>query len=441
MTVGIIGAGISGLTVAYELQKRGIDYHIWEADSQPGGYMKSRWETGANGNRYLRELGPNSLLGDSKLLLWLDELGLTPKLTFSNPVSKARYIFRNGAYRKLPSGPLSLLFGNFFSWSTKLAIFRERNNRTTSPPGETLAQFFRRRFSGELVDYSLGPFVAGIYAGSPENLLVSETFPSLLQYEKEFGSVLKGFIKNQSAGERRQSFSFKDGMQMLPDALAEKLTNLSLNTSVNNIEKTAQGWQVITTSGNYEVDTLVLSTSTEAAAKLVATSYPKFAHTLRQISYPPMTAVHSAFKRSDVTHPLDGFGGLNPQTEHQFTSGHIWSSSVFDGRCPDDEVLLTTMVGGSAGASNARLPDDVLIENVQRELETSFGVKTKNPTFRAIQRWEKAIPQYDSAIVAVKEPIKAVESDRLFVCANWYGGVSLSDCIGKARKLANELGS
>ena len=106
MTIGIIGAGISGLTLAYELQKRGIDYYIWEAADQAGGYIQSRREV-AEGKSYLRELGPNSLLGDADLLLWLDELGLTPDLTFSKPVSKARYIFRNGAYRQLPSGPPS----------------------------------------------------------------------------------------------------------------------------------------------------------------------------------------------------------------------------------------------------------------------------------------------------------------------------------------------
>ena len=204
MTVGIIGAGISGLTLAYELQKRGIDYTLWEAASQPGGYIQSRREWigtpgDANSRSYLRELGPNSLLGDADLLLWLDELGLTPDLTFSKPVSKVRYIFRDGQYRQLPSGPLSLVFGNFFSWKTKWAIIRERTNKTLSPPGETLAQFFRRRFSDEIVEYALGPFVAGIYAGDPDQLLVSETFPILLQYEKEYGSVLRGLIKNQSA--------------------------------------------------------------------------------------------------------------------------------------------------------------------------------------------------------------------------------------------------
>ncbi|GAB4039944.1 protoporphyrinogen oxidase [Spirosoma jeollabukense] len=438
MTIGIIGAGISGLTLAYELQKRGVDYHIWEAADQAGGYIQSRREV-VEGGSYLRELGPNSLLGDADLLLWLDELGLTPDLTFSKPVSKVRYIFRNGQYQQLPSGPPSLLFGSFFSWKTKWAIFQERNNKTVSPENETLAQFFRRRFSDEIVDSALGPFVAGIYAGDPEQLLVSETFPSLLEYEKEYGSVLRGLIKNQSKTGRRQSFSFRDGMQMLPNALAAKLKNLSLSSPVKRIVKTTDGWQVETVTGTQVVDTLVLTTGTEVSSHLVEPNYPTFAKALRQITYPPMTAIHSVYKRADVRHPLDGFGGLNPKSEKRFSSGHIWSSSVFDGRCPEDEVLLTTMVGGQMNPDNARLPDDIIFRNVHQELVNSFGIKANAPVFRAIQRWERAIPQYDAAIVAVRQPVKVAETDNLYVCANWYGGISLSDCIRKARELAEQL--
>lgn len=449
MTIGIIGAGISGLAVAYELQKRGIDYRLWEASSQPGGYIQSQWvgppaTDNPDHGKYLCEIGPNSLLGDADLLAWLDELGLTSDITFSRPVSKARYIFRAGQYRQLPSGPLSLLFGtlgesSFFSWKTKLAIFRERNNKTLSPPGETLADFFRRRFSSEIVDYALGPFVAGIYAGDPEHLLVSETFPVLLNYEKQYGSVLRGLIKNQSATGRRQSFSFRDGMQMLPNALAQKLTGLLLNNAVKSISPINGGWQVDSSLGTQFVDKLVLAVGTDAAARLVEPYYADFAHSLRQVTYPPMTAVHSVYKRADVRHPLNGFGGLNPKIEGRFAAGHIWSSSIFEGRCPADEVLFTSFVGGQTNAHNARLPDNVLTDKVHRELVDGFGITADKPVFQDIARWERAIPQYDARIVAVKQPVKTAEADQLFVCANWYGGVSLSDCIGKARKLASQL--
>ena len=458
MKIGIIGAGISGLTLAYELQRRGIDYHLWEASAEPGGYIRSRRDADpATGQTYLRELGPNSLLGDADLLQWLDGLGLTPELAFSKPVSKARYIFRNGQYRQLPSGPPSLLFGrvgesSFFSWRTKLAILREYTNKTTSPDGETLAQFFRRRFSNEIVDYALAPFVAGIYAGDPERLLVAETFPVLLQYERDYGSVLRGLIKNQSTAGgaaigRRQSFSFRNGMQTLPSTIAAQLNHLSLNDPVERIGRTGgDDWQVESATGRQTVDRLVLAIGTDSAARLISHSglnnrYTAFAEALRRVEYPPMTAVHSAYKRADVRHPLNGFGGLNPKKEGRFAAGHIWSSSIFDGRCPDDEVLFTSFVGGAGSADNARQPDDVVFGTVHQELASAFGIRATQPSFRAIYRWEQAIPQYTEPIVAVKPFVRAAEADNLLVCANWYGGLSLSDCLGKARTMAEKLSS
>ncbi|MBO0952793.1 protoporphyrinogen oxidase [Fibrella forsythiae] len=434
MTTGIIGAGISGLTLAYELQQRGQAYQLWEASPQPGGYIRS-----VRDGDYLRELGPNSLLGDEALLNWLDGLDLTQDIVFANAVSKARYIFRNGAYRELPGTPPALLFGGFFSLKTKWAVFRELSNKTTSPPGETLGQFFRRRFSPEIVEYALGPFVAGIYAGDPERLLVSETFPILLQYEREFGSVLKGLIKNQGKTGRRQSFSFRNGMQMLPDALAAKLTNAHFSCPVDQIERTQTGWNVHTATGSHLVDNLVLAVPTDAAARLLASHAPAFTDALGQIDYPPMVAVHTAYKRADVAHPLNGFGGLNPAVEGRFAAGHIWSSSIFPDRCPADDVLFTTFVGGQQNAINARLPEAQIRTRVHEELVDSFGIRADQPIWQQSFNWPKAIPQYDQNLAAVKRLVSSLEADHLFICANWYGGVSLSDCIGKAKALGNRL--
>ena len=436
MKTGIIGAGISGLTLAYEQQRRGQDYHLWEATDQPGGYIRSvRDGASESSPGYLRELGPNSLLGDDDLLGWLDGLGLTPDLVFANDVSKSRFIFRNGAYRELPATPPALLLGPFFSWKTKWAVFRELSNKTKSEPGETLGQFFRRRFSSEIVDYALGPFVAGIYAGDPEKLLVSETFPVLLQYEREYGSVLRGLMKNRNKTGRRQSFSFREGMQMLPNALAANLTHARFNSPVTRIERTGDGWTVHTATDSQFVDRLVLAVGTDAAARLLADHFPPVAAALDQIDYPPMVAVHTAYKRADVAHPLNGFGGLNPAIEGRFAAGHIWSSSIFAGRCPTDEVLFTTFVGGQQRADNARLPEADIRRRVQQELTESFGISAPEPVFQQSYSWPRAIPQYDSNLLAVKQLIPNLETENLFICANWYGGVSLSDCIGKARTL------
>ena len=55
--------------------------------------------------------------------------------------------------------------------------------------------FVRRKFSPELLEKLVGPFVSGIYAGDPEKLGLRSAFPQLYEAEKSAGSVMKGLMR------------------------------------------------------------------------------------------------------------------------------------------------------------------------------------------------------------------------------------------------------
>ncbi|WP_299458562.1 protoporphyrinogen oxidase [uncultured Microscilla sp.] len=436
--IGIIGAGISGLSLAFYLQKLSIPYILLEASEQAGGYIRSMQENSINRKSYILELGPNSIMLDSELKEFISEIGLQDELLPSNDVSQNRYIFRAGKYRKLPSKPLQLLFNSFFSFSSKVAVFKERNKPKQTIENETLTHFFERRFSREIVDYALNPFVAGIYAGDPDQLLVAKAFPQLYNYEQQHGSVLKGFIKNKGA-ERRKPYSFKKGMQTLPEGIAQQLTHLKLGKTINNIQKNNNGFVLYTNEGQtYDVKQLVIATSAPAAQSFLSDTYPEFSQALGKIYYPPLTAVHSAYKRHEVKHLLNGFGGLNPKIEGLYTSGSIWSSSVFPGRCPDEEVLFTTFVGGSQLPQNTTQSEQITLGKVHQELSENYQI-TNSPIYRNMHKWDKALPQYDVNILEAHHIAEQLENEQVFVCANWKDGVSLPDCIKKGKQLAEQL--
>ena len=54
-----------------------------------------------------------------------------------------------------------------------------------------MAKFARRKFGNEILEYLVGPFVSGVYAGDPEKLSLKAAFPSLDEWEREYGSVLR----------------------------------------------------------------------------------------------------------------------------------------------------------------------------------------------------------------------------------------------------------
>ncbi len=430
----IIGAGISGLTVAWHLQKKNIDYLLLEATDRAGGYIQSERD-----GDYLFESGPNSLLADADLFSFLEELDLKSQILESNDVSKNRYIFRRGKYRKLPSKPQELLFNSFFSWKTKWAIYRELNKKPQNIENETLAGFFGRRFSREIVDYALNPFVSGIYAGNPEEMMLEKTFPLLKEYEQQYGSVIRGFMKNNKS-ERRKSISFVDGMETLPAKIAEKLENVVLKSKVHAVFRNEPSHEFLldTTNGAYNANYLVVTSPAYTIPHYLIKLFPKFANAVLQIDYPKMCVVHTVYKKQDVRHPLNGFGGLNPFKENLFTLGSIWSGSTFKGRCPEDEVLFTSFVGGRMREEYAELGDEEIKTRVNQELKKNYQISNE-PVFQKIMHWDKAIPQYNQNALEAQEMSKTLEKENIFICGNWVDGVSISDCIKKAKKIAEKI--
>ena len=436
--IGIIGAGISGLSLAYHLQKLDIPYILLEASDQAGGYIRTIKDNSTNHRTYILEQGPNSIMIDQEIQQIIEELGIDEELLPSNEVSQNRYVFKNGKYRKLPTKPSKLIFNRFFSFSSKLAIFKERRRPKQTLENETLSQFFERRFSKEIVDYALNPFVAGIYAGDPAQLLISKTFPQLHEYEQNYGSVIKGMVKNKSI-ERRHTSSFKQGMQTLPKAFAQKLDRLKLSLRVTNVQKTNEGYTIQTDDEQtFQVTQLVIATSAPAAQQFLTESFPAFGQALGKIYYPPMIAVHSTYKRDAIKHPLDGFGGLNPKTEGLYTAGSIWTSAIFSGRCPEDEVLFTTFVGGTQSPQHTTNSKQVTLGKVHQELSEHYQISA-SPLYQNLCKWDRAIPQYDINILDAHHIADELEQEQLFVCANWKDGISLPDCIKKGKKLAEKL--
>src|SRR6187431_2322769 len=105
----IIGAGISGLTLAYELEKAKKPYILLESSSRTGGYIHT-----LKTEDYLLEVGPNSILIDKAFEDFLEELNLSTSIEDAAAVNKKRFIYKNAHVQQIPSGPLSLLFSSFF---------------------------------------------------------------------------------------------------------------------------------------------------------------------------------------------------------------------------------------------------------------------------------------------------------------------------------------
>lgn len=448
----VAGAGLSGLTTAFRLARQGLRVVVLEAAPRPGGAIGSRRREGV-----LYELGPNSGLDTTPLIdALLSDAGIRDERLDASAAAAKRYILRDGALIALPTSPGAFLGTRLFSWRAKLALLREPFvARAPAEREETVADFVRRRLGSEFLDYAIEPFVAGIYAGDPETLSVPAAFPRLAALERKYGSLIRGQIlgareRKRSADTAKNaasSFSFRDGMQTLTDALSRALA-VECGVRVAAVRREAGGFAVECERGGAgakecfqrRARVVVLAVPAYAAARIVEPVDAGAARALEAIDYPPVAVVASAYRRGDVAHPLDGFGFLAPKKENPPVLGSLFSSTMFANRAPEGTVLLTTFVGGQRSPELARAPEDEIAATVQRALARYVGAAT--PLWSVVTRWPRAIPQYT---LGHRERIAAVEraeaaAPGLYFCANWRGGVSIGDCIKSGHAMAERIG-
>jgi oxygen-dependent protoporphyrinogen oxidase len=430
--IAIIGAGISGLTLAYRLQEQGTPYILLESSAMPGGYL----QTAVKKNRVL-EKAANSILADQLVLDFLQELGLSQEIVEANAISKKRYVYKNGTYRALPSGPLSLLFGSFFSFSQRLNIFKEYFNTQPYRKDYTLYELVSERFGKEVADYALDPFVSGVYAGNPKELLADLCFPVLGKNISTYGSILKGFIKNPP--KRRTSLTFKNGLQTIIQTLASKVNNKRYGCSVESMQAVNGKWNLVVkqqqTTENISCDQVVFAVPAYEAATIIRSHSEEWSKRFEAIEYPMVRNMHLVFKKEQFGFEPKGFGALHPRVEPLFTAGVIWNSSTFDNRTPSDEILLTCMVTEKRTPEVATMSDQQAEEVIAEEIKRLYRIKGE-PLYAQSGRWEKGIPQYTDKMTTILNHCEQLEKMNVYICSNWPYGISITDCIHRAHDLA-----
>jgi oxygen-dependent protoporphyrinogen oxidase len=187
-------------------------------------------------------------------------------------------------------------------------------------------------------------------------------------------------------------------------------------------------------------DMVVLAVPAYVVADLVDGLNAPAAKALRAIPYPPMAVVHLGYKRSEISHPLDGFGVLCPSGEGRKVLGILWSSTLFASSAPAGHVLTTTFVGGARIPETARQSDSDVIDMVIREHEQILGARG-TPAMTRITRWNRAIPQYTaghSQRIATLEQLEAGYPG-LFLVGNYRDGLSVEKCWEKGIALADRV--
>lgn len=451
----VIGAGISGLVSAYWLKKKGLNVTLVEKENRAGGVIQTIRENG-----YMFECGPNSFLDNAPETLELcDLLNLDNELLKQSMRGNPRYIYLNGKLNEVPTGPGALFKSELFPKKVRRRLYTEpfrRSNR--NPQDESLADFVRRRLGDKILQNIVTPFVSGVYAGDPEKLSLRGTFSFLYDLERNHGSLFRGMLarmfkrkkKKDGQPEKKKPraknlCSFVDGLQVLPDALVETLSDsVRFNTTVKQIRPCQEfGYDVTLegeSNGTETFDGIVFAVPAYVLPSMLSDLLPNSCEYWASIPYNRLSVVCLSFKKDEIEHDCHGFGFLVPRGQEIRILGSIWSSSLFARRAPAGERSFTVFIGGGLDPEAFDLSEEELIQQAITDLSHCIGISGQ-PTQQKVIRWERAIPQYPIGHVEKTEEIKKEQNSMpgLFFTGNYLDGVSVNDCIRNAKSTAEEV--
>lgn len=453
--VVIVGAGLSGLSLAYRLHRTSPDLRITilEKNARPGGNI---WTERLGG--FQVETGPNGFLDVKPSTLKLcRDLGLAHQLIAASEGSrKNRYLFWNDQLRPLPGSLWSFLTNRILSWRGKLNLLMEKHRRRPSdaPTDESIHDFANRRAGREVAEILADAMVTGIHAGDPKLLSVQAAFPRVAQFEREFGSVMRGFTMAgrkrredaRARGEQPQPprmWSFRQGLRLLIEALRDQCrATIVSGVDVKSVRHDTNGqWRVMADGrDSWTAEAVALTCHAPEQAAQLAELDPALSEEIAVIPYAKVAVVVLGYKRGDVSGNLDGFGYIAPQATRRDLLGVQWCSSIFPERAPDGMVLWRALCGGWNRPEIVDWDDARLVAAVRAELKIAQGV-TADPAFVHVVRWPRAIPQY---MVGHLDRVNRIDGlvkkhPGLFLGGNAYRGVAMNDCTEQGELLAETV--
>ncbi len=460
MRVGIVGAGLAGLSAAFYLRQWQPDYQVqlFESSSRCGGAIRTE-RTG----EFLLEHGADMFATKPDAALQLcHDLGLAERLITPLPHARGAGIVCRGRVVRIPEGFVlmrptrlaSMLTTPLLSPLGKLRLLAEGLiPQRTATDDESIESFVIRRLGGEVLQRIVQPLVGGIYTGDVAKLSMAATMPQFCQMESEDGSLWAATRRRKrdgidsternSAGARYEQFrSLPGGIQELVDALQASLGPgvLQLGQAVTGVVQDGGRWRLEGPDATEPLDHLIVATPAPAAASLLRVAVPPAAKLLGQIEATSSAIVVLGVNSADIARPLDVAGFVVPACEHRRILAVSFTSDKFAGRAPEGQKLIRVFIGGALQSELLQLDDEQLIAIVQQELQELIGLSGQPQLVRVI-RWHNAMPQYHVGHrQRIDELDQIVAAHRgLHVIGNSLRGVGIAPTVAGAVAVANRI--
>lgn len=429
MKVIVLGGGITGLTAAWELKKRGVEVVVLEASQRAGGKVRTESHDGVD-----FELGPDSFIAyKPEMLELVRELGLDKDLLATGP-ERGIGIVSGGRLHELPLSLGPFLRTELLSWKGKArAALEPFVGFGPADKDESVAAFFRRRLGDEVSRRIVEPMLGGVYAADPEQLSLRSAYPQFLEMERR-GGILRGHRRRPTAS---AFVTVRGGLSRLTEALAQRVP-VRLGARVTDARREDGEWRVTSDAGVLTADAVIAAVPAASLAE-ITTDY-KLAALLNDLPISSTATVTLAYDRL----PLKGFGFLVARGESLKITGATFVSTKFPGRVREDVTLVRCFMGGAGREADVEADDAALSRAARLELKQLLDLGDVHPRWTRVGRWLKANPQYTVGHLKRVKELEACARQQpgLILAGSPYYGVGLPDCVRSGRRAAElALGS
>lgn len=381
----IIGAGISGASMAQYVAKMGKKVLVLEQDSVIGGVIKNM-----EYNDYCVEVGAHTIYNSYTTLLKLIEVvGIEEKIVERK---KQKYFFvKDGRFQKL----LSQL--NVFSLLYNLPTIRK-----IKKADYTVKEYYSKVLGRKNYSRFARHFFKAVLSQNPDD------FPA--------DKVLK--IRKEKNKSYPRSITFEKGLKTIIESFLND-TNITVVTDCNieKCEKVGEMYQIQTQQEIFSASSITFALHADKATALVADISSSLAESLEQIKYNEIASLGVVVDRETCKQPF--FAGLLSQTD-MFSS--IVSRDVF----PHEKYRGFTI------HSEQEKEESVLEQLLCCELSLS----AENFLSRSFQI--NRLPVLDLSHNEIVETIeKELQAEKgVYLVGNYFSGLSIEDCVLRAEKEA-----
>ncbi|MCL4537458.1 MAG: FAD-dependent oxidoreductase [Nitrospirae bacterium] len=385
----IIGAGISGLSLAHYCAKEGLKTLVIEKTERVGGTLHSnRFE---DTNEFWIEMGAHTCYNSYRNLIEIME----DCTTISRLVRREKVPFKMLVDGQIKSIPSQLNFLELFCSAPRLFTLKKE--------GQSVESYYSRILGRTNYERVLAPAMNAVISQNAND------FPADMLFKKR--TRRKDIMKK---------FSLISGVQTITDSISsQKNIEILRGTEVLAVNFDNGYFQITTSNATYESDSLAIATPASAASKLLRESFPQISESLASIRVNSVESVGVAVRADLISLPL--VAGIIPS---------LWpSSDIFYSVVSRDTVKDNTYRGFTFHFKPNSANQDAKLKRISEVL----GVK-QGQLDHVITK-ENLVPSlkvgHDSLVWMIDH---AISESRLLLTGNYFDGMAIEDCVSRSLK-------